>query len=52
VAVAAVVKVICAEAIATAAPQQRRALPAELREKRQKVCDDQGTEAQRLLHEG
>jgi hypothetical protein len=44
VAVAAAVKVPRAEAIAAAAPQQRKALPAELSEERWKVCDDQGSE--------
>jgi hypothetical protein len=45
VAIAAAVKVIVAEAIAAAAPQQRKALPTELREERWKVRDDQRSEA-------
>jgi hypothetical protein len=44
VAVAAVVKVARAEAIEAAAPQQRKALPAKIREERRKVRDDQGSE--------
>jgi hypothetical protein len=43
-AVAAGVKAACAEAIAAAAPQQRKVLPAELSEERRKVRDDQGSE--------
>jgi hypothetical protein len=39
------VKVARAETIAAAAPQQRKALPAELSEERRKVRDDQGSEA-------
>jgi hypothetical protein len=45
VAVTAVVKVARAEAIAAAAPQQRKPFPAELREERRKVRDDQRSEA-------
>jgi hypothetical protein len=44
-AVAAAVKVARAEAIAAAALQQRKALPAELSEERRKVRDDQGSKA-------
>jgi hypothetical protein len=45
VAVAAAVRVARAETIAAAAPQQRKALLAELCEERRKVRDDQGREA-------
>jgi hypothetical protein len=45
VAVAAAMKVARAEAIAAAAPQQRKALPTELSEERWKVRDDHGSEA-------
>jgi hypothetical protein len=45
VAVAAAVKVPRAEAIAATAPQQRKALPAELGEECRKVCNDWGSEA-------
>jgi hypothetical protein len=41
VAVTAAVKIARAEAVATPAPQQRKALPAELGEERRKVPDDQ-----------
>jgi hypothetical protein len=44
-AVAAVMKVGRAEAIAAAAPQQRKALLQELCEERRKVRDNQGSEA-------
>jgi hypothetical protein len=44
VAVAAAVKGARAEAIAAAPPQQRKALPAGLREERRKVRGDQGSE--------
>jgi hypothetical protein len=47
VALAAAVKGACSEAIAAAPPQQRQALPAELREERRKVRGDQGSEGQR-----
>jgi hypothetical protein len=40
VAVAAAVKVASAEAIAAAAPQQRKGLPVELGEERRKVCEE------------
>jgi hypothetical protein len=45
VAVAAAVKVAHGEAMAAAAPQQRKTLLAELREELWKVLDDQGVEA-------
>jgi hypothetical protein len=39
------VEVACTETFAAAAPQQRKALPAELGEERRKVRDNQGSEA-------
>jgi hypothetical protein len=51
-AVAAAVKVACADVTATAAPQQREGLPAKLSEEHRKVRDDHGSEARRTAEGG